>query len=208
MPECRICGVELTDENWYSSTKKINSRICKECHTKQGSLRQKANADTVRERHRVWRKENPDKAKANAIRYTRKQGAQPFTENKECASFLGVHIAERVLSNVFKNIERMPMNNPGYDVICNRDKRIDIKSSCTRKKGGWSFGINRNATADYFLCLAFDNRKDLMPLHAWLLPGSKFGQFSGVGISPSTIHKWDAYRLDISKISDCCDAMR
>ena len=108
----------------------------------------------------------------------------------------------------------MPYGNPGYDFICNHGKKIDVKSSCALKDTrwnsatSWAFHINHNTTADYFLCLAFDNREDLNPLHAWLLPGSKFNNFSKVQISLSTIHKWDAYALDISKISDCCDAMR
>ena len=109
----------------------------------------------------------------------------------------------------------MPMNNQGYDIICNHGKLIDIKSSCILfrivdgiKYSRWMFTINHNTTADYFLCLAFDNREALKPLHAWLIPGSKINHLKNTSVSPSTINKWDEYALDISKISDCCDAMR
>ena len=31
MDQCRKCGTELTDENWYPSLKKIGDHICKAC---------------------------------------------------------------------------------------------------------------------------------------------------------------------------------
>lgn len=31
MPKCRICGVELTPQNWYPSYIKKNAHCCKEC---------------------------------------------------------------------------------------------------------------------------------------------------------------------------------
>ena len=190
---CRVCGAELNNENWYPSWKKGSQYICKSCHLK---------------RKKQWRKANPEKVKAQSERGRRKQGHQPFNENKECPQYLGVHIAEQVLSQSFENVKRMPYGNPGYDVVCNRKKLIDIKSSCLRKDGRWGFNISRNTTADYFLCLAFDNREDLNPLHAWLIPGAKVNHLVSASIRASTIHKWDAYKLDTSKISRCCDAMR
>lgn len=192
-PICRVCGIELTEENWYPSNRKRNQHICKECTT---------------ESNRQWRKANPEKAKANWTRRDRKRGERPFNENKDCGLFLGVHVAERVLAHVFKDVKRMPMGNPGYDFICNKGKKIDVKSSCIGKNGAWLYNINSNTTADYFLCLAFDNREDLTTLHAWLIPGSKVSHLKNIGVGPSTIHKWDAYRLDTSKISACCNAMK
>lgn len=208
-PKCRVCGAELTEENWYPSHRKKNSLLCKGCDHERVRLWKEANPEKVKATASAWKEKNPGRRKAIWTRHSRKQGHQPFNENKRCGLYFGVHIAERVLSHVFKNIERMPMNNPGYDMICNTDKKIDIKSSCTRKRdGNWSFGINHNTIADYFLCLAFDNREDLNPLHIWLIPGSKINHLTIATINPSTIHKWDEYRLNISKISDCCDAMR
>jgi DNA-binding transcriptional ArsR family regulator len=134
---------------------------------------------------------------------------RPFNEDRDCPLFLGIHVAERVLSHVFKDVERMPMHNPGYDFICNRGKKIDVKSACMRgNKASWAFSIHRNTTADYFLCLAFDNRTDLNPLYAWLLPGSKVQHLTAAGVSISTISKWESYRIDISKISKCCDVLK
>jgi len=193
MKKCRQCGAELNDENWYPSYRKGHKRICKECDN---------------ELRRLWCAANPEKHKAASTRAHRKEGRLPFNVNKECSSYLGIHVAERVLSHVFKDVEVMPRGNPGFDFICNQGKWIDVKSSCLQKNGSWQFNIRHNTTADYFLCLAFDNRESLTPLHAWLLPGSKFNHLTAASIRPSTIHKWDAYRLDISKINDCCATMR
>jgi ribosomal protein L37E len=156
----------------------------------------------------LWEKANLGKHRAQITRRSRRNGHRPYNENKECSSFLGIHVAERVLSHVFKDVKRMPLNNPGYDVICNHNKLIDIKSACQMKDGRWQFHISNNVIADFFLCLAFDNREDLNPLYAWLIPGSVINHLMGVSISQSTIHKWDEHRLDTSKIYECCDAMR
>lgn len=191
--KCRVCDAKLNEANWHPSQRKRNERICKECTIKKG---------------RQWRKINPEKAKAIATRQRRKRGVRPFDKNRKCPVFLGVHVAERVLSHVFIDVERMPILNPGYDFVCNKGKRIDVKSSCICKDGRWHFNIYHNPIADYFLCLAFDNREHLTPLHAWLLPGIKFNHLIGTSIRPSTVGKWDAYRLDLTKINTCCDAIR
>ena len=156
----------------------------------------------TKHRQRLWREAS--------TRANRKRGVRSFKKNKDCAQYFGIHIAERVLSHVFKDVKRMPITNHGYDVICNKDKLIDIKSACLSRTQcpRWQFNIRCNTTADYFLCLAFDNREDLNPLHAWLILGSVINHLKGLSICPSTLHKWDAYALDISKVSECCNTLR
>jgi len=134
--------------------------------------------------------------------------------NPNCGNYLGIHIAERVLGYVFKNVKRMPANNPGYDVICNYGKLIDIKSACLGKykpyQNAWIFNIAYNITPDYFLCIAFDNRKDLNPKHIWLIPGHIINQHKTATISRSTVAKWSQYEL-VDKLNDsivCCDVMK
>ena len=192
-PTCRDCGVELTDENWYPSQRTRNLYICKTCNTKQA---------------RQWNKTNPEKARAQRTRARRKEGHQPYNENRECPAYLGVFVAEGVLSRVFKNVQRMPMCNPGFDFICGKGYRIDVKSSCLQKNDAWGFNIDHNQIADYFLCLAFDNREDLDPLHLWLIPGNVLNHLRGASISLSTIHKWDEYRLDVTKVTACCNTLK
>lgn len=193
---CRVCGTELTHENWYPSLEKHNNRICNTC---------------MRERGRAWAKQNPDKAKAKYTRAHRANGQRPTNENKKCAAYLGVHVAEEVLHHVFKDVKPMPYGNPGYDFICNRGKKIDVKSGCLINGNrwiGWGVDIRKNNIADYFLCLAFDNRDNLTPMHIWLLPGKKVCHLSGAKISINNVAKWSEYKLDISKVVTCCNILR
>ena len=50
---------------------------------------------------------------------------KPMDENKKCALFLGIHIAENILSKTFKNVKRMPNNTPWYDFICDNTNTED-----------------------------------------------------------------------------------
>lgn len=133
-------------------------------------------------------------------------------DNKQCSSFLGVHIAEEVLQNVFRNVERMAYGNPGYDFVCGEGYLIDCKSSCKRTQNGrnnlWQFNINKNMVAGYFVLLAFDNRTDINPLHIWMIPGHVINNRGSVSISESTIDKWNEYRLDIDRVISCCNQMK
>ena len=209
MRKCRVCGAVLSDDNWYASGQKKNDYICKNCSSERRKLWTKANPEKARAAGRAWEEANPDKVKASTARTNRKRGHLPFDENKECSQFLGIHVAERVLRHIFNDVKMMPMHNRGYDFVCNRNKKIDAKSSCTRKnRNRWTFTINHNTIADYFLCLAFDNREDLNPLYIWLLPGDKVNHLSAASISKSTIDTWNEYRLDIDNVSACCDVMR
>ena len=110
---CKVCGDVLVDDNWTLSQRKRNHHLCKKC---------------VSERRVIYR---------------RKIGGRPMNENKECSAYLGVYIAERVLSKVFKDVQVMPPCNPGYDIICNHEKLIDIKSSAYSADGRWAFRIKK-----------------------------------------------------------------
>ena len=192
-PTCHKCGVELDEDNWYPSLMATNTHTCKTCR----------NATTD-----GWRKANPDKYHRYIEKNQRKRGQLPMSKNKRCGAFLGVYIAERVLRHVFKNVKQMPYGNKGFDFICNRGKKIDVKSSCLHKDGRWDFSIAHNQIADYFLCIALDDRESLTPLYLWLLPSSVVGHAAVISIRPSTIHKWDEYKLSIDKVSMCCNVLR
>lgn len=138
-----------------------------------------------------------------------------FTPNKSCATYLGIDVAEQVLSKVFKDVKRMPPNNKGFDFICNKGKKIDVKSAVLRFQkrrisynGGWNFAINKNEIADFFLCIAYDNRKDLNVKHLWLIPSEKINHLTGTSISKGTINKWKKYSLPINKVISCCNEMK
>lgn len=92
-----------------------------------------------------------------------------MSENRECPLYLGVYIAERILSLLFKNVEKMPDGNPGYDFICDNDYKIDSKGACLSSDGRWLFTIRKNKIADYFFMIAFDDRENLKVEHIWLI---------------------------------------
>lgn len=151
------------------------------------------------------------RTRQNGYRY-RVGRNQPMWKNRKCSVFLGVHVAEQVLSHVFNDVHRMPYGNSGFDFLCGKGHRIDVKSSCRHRyercADSWMFGIKKNQIAQYFLCLAFNDRKDLTPEHIWLIPASKINHLVGTRISESNLCKWDEYRLDIDKVVSCCDTMK
>lgn len=128
-----------------------------------------------------------------------------ITDNKSSSVYLG-SIAEVILSNIYTNVQVMPNGNHGFDIICNRNFKIDIKSSATGDKGHWVFAINKNQIADYFLCIAFNNRDDLYnPAHLWMIPGHKINHLTAISIYKTTINKWNEYELSLDKLVACCD---
>jgi len=137
---------------------------------------------------------------------------RPMYENKKCAAYLGIYVAERVLSAVFKNVNRMPNGNKGYDFICNSGCKIDVKSCVDRSAklgiSHWAFGIKQNKIADYFLCLAFDNRIDLNPIHLWLIPSEIVNNLHGLIISDTNINNFVDYEKSIEDVIICCDELK
>jgi len=184
---CRVCSVELRGgENWNKSRMKNGEQICNACYNEY----------------------------QNQYRY--KKGLRhPMGKNKNCSMYLGVHIAEKYLAQLFDNVEKMPINNPGFDFICSRDYKIDVKSACRSKRrwnDHWQFRIKQNTITDYFLCLAFNNRETLEPEHLWLIPGEKVNHLSGLSITDSnkSLSKWSEYELDakLEKMKQCCLTVR
>ena len=93
--------------------------------------------------------------------------------NKNCSIFLGCTVAERILSHVFKDVQRMPIRNKGFDFICNKGHKIDSKASCLNDDNIYMFDIKHNKIADYFLLIGFDDRENLNPQHIWLIKGDE-----------------------------------
>jgi len=130
-----------------------------------------------------------------------------ISENKNCAQYLGC-IAEKLLALTFKDVKRMPYSNPGFDLICNQDYKIDVKSSATGHLGHWMFNIVKNRIADYFLCIAFESRDELIPVHVWLIPSNVVNHRISIQISKSTIDRWSKYEKPIKRVLACCDVIK
>lgn len=144
-----------------------------------------------------------------------KKGCQSMYKNKLCSNYLGIVAAERLVKHLFNDVEMMPYGFPGYDLICNKGKKIDVKASTThigQNKNStvnrWNFNIKHNKDCDFFLLMAFDNVIDCNPLNAWMVPGEEINENSGISISSTTIHKWDKWKMDMNDAQTCCDLMK
>lgn len=137
---------------------------------------------------------------------------QPMNENKNCPLYLGVVVGERLCSHLFNDVQVMPFGHIGYDIICNKGKKIDVKTACIRirenKYHDWKFNINKNILADYFIFVAFDNIDDLNPLHLWVIPGHEVNYKTTASISPSTLYKWDRWKHNLNEVKLCCTELK
>lgn len=186
---CRVCDTGLVvDKNITQCRIGKSDYICRNCR------REYNRQQSMKRRHRTGQQ-------------------QPMSENIECSSFLGVHVAERVLGHVFKDVAKMPYGTPGFDFRCQHGYLVDVKSSCRHcypegYADRWLFAIRRNPIADYFLCLAFDNRNDLNPEHVWLVPGCTINDRMSVSISETKLDKWMQYEHPLGKIIACCNVLK
>ena len=140
-----------------------------------------------------------------------KLGAKPMSENKECSQYLGIVVAEKILSKVFKHVERFPLHNHGYDFICGKGFKIDVKSSDviqrTKNSQQWQFDIRKNKECDFFLCIAFD-RSELKPLKLWLIPSRIVSHLETLSIGQSRFSMWSQWEQPLDKVVACCDSMK
>lgn len=211
MKKCSKCNKTKPLDEFYNESKSKDGkgRYCKDCNKKRGEYYTKHNYEN-RERIREQMKDNYHNRGGRE-----RLGHQSMYENKSCSAYLGIVIGERLCKHLFKDVEVMPINNPGYDIICNKGKKIDVKASATHIRQNiisvvnfWSFAIKHNTIADYFILVAFDNRIDLNPLHLWMIPGKDVNHKPKVVISSSTIHKWDKWKRSIEEVQLCCTSMK
>lgn len=152
----------------------------------------------------------------NLSSWRHKTGRQtPYNKKRTCSMYLGVHIAERLLSLVFVGVTKMPMNNSGYDFVCGKGFKVDVKSSTLKKRSGlgnnfWMFTIDRNRIPDYFAFIAFNDRVHLTPLHFWIVPEHIVNGKTGVSITNSqeVLLKWKQYEKPINKLIESCNLLK
>jgi hypothetical protein len=179
---CSICNVEkpLDAFNADYRMKDGKQSECKQCHAK---------------RQLEWRH--------------RKGIMKPMNKNRNCPSFLGVHVAEQILSTVFSNVIRMPYGTRGYDFVCGKGFKVDVKSSCfCNNQNGWMFTFGNNTVADYFACIAFDNREFLNPLHLWIIPRFEIRGRKIVVVTISRLESFVKFEKSIDNIILACNTRR
>ena len=73
MAKCRVCGIELTDENWLPYCKKKNLHICKFCNRQYRNQRYEANKEKRKEYNKKsskrYREAHPERIKQFARQY-------------------------------------------------------------------------------------------------------------------------------------------
>jgi hypothetical protein len=141
--------------------------------------------------------------------------SKALCEARDSSVWLGVYIAESVLSKYFEDIKIMPYSNPGFDFICRRGFKIDAKSSCLLHRGGrknphWSFKISQNKIPDYFICIGFDNRENLTPMRIWLIPGEAINNTLCINVTNSirSLSKWEKYEKQTDKAIAVCNTFK
>lgn len=166
------------------------------------------------DRQVVWRKNYPDKTREYSRNFKYRHGTKPASENKKCSTYLGCVIAETVLAHEFPGFVRMPNCNPNYDYECPKGFLIDVKSGCKRYRKGhtdsWSFVVKKNKVPHFFLCIAWKDRKSLLPEHLWLIPGWLVNEKTTFCIcdSPKSLAEWSPYERSLGNVLKCCDKMR
>ena len=95
----------------------------------------------------------------------------PIKENRGNSRFLGTYISENGIAQVCEGSQKMPYCNLGYDIICPKGYKIDVKASALNPYNTFKFHIKKNITADYFALVGFNNIIDLRPLHLWVIKG-------------------------------------
>ena len=58
---CRICGIELSESNWYFSSKKVRERICKSCVIERSVRRQRSHKEQHKNAVDKYRRKNRKK---------------------------------------------------------------------------------------------------------------------------------------------------
>ena len=212
---CTKCNIlkPLDEFNNDRSRKDGKKSSCKECRRKYNQEHRKEKIEYNKKYTQEHKKEKAEYDKEHYERTGRqKQGKTSMYENKMCAAYLGIVIGERLIRHLFKDVQIMPHGNPKFDFICNKGMKIDVKTSTTHfnknKYPFWSFTIDRNKVADFFILVAFDNRTDLNPLHLWMIPGRKINEDTSKSIALSRIHKWDKWKKDIKDAKLCCNELK
>lgn len=206
MKRCNKCGIEKLLDKFNKNKNKKDGRqaYCRECSKKYN--KNYYHNYGRKEVYKDWYENHGGREK---------QGSISLYKNKSCSSYLGVAVNERLIKHLFPDAEMMSMHNPGYDFICNKNKKGDAKGSTThimQNKNSstefWSFCIRKNKIADFFLCIAYDSIFDLNPIHIWMLPREEANNQLSIQISVTTLHKWDQWKMDIDKAQSCCTAIK
>lgn len=141
--------------------------------------------------------------------------SDPIKENRKDARFLGSYIAENSILKLFEGSQGTNYANPGYDIICGKGYKIDVKAATLSQYNIFHFHIGRNMIADYFILVGFDNIINLRPLHLWIInaneimrecPIRESGVFA-ISNEPKYLYSLQKYeKIDkLKELADICN---
>lgn len=120
MDACRLCGTTLTDDNWYPSLKKKNSKICKKCNTKIGN---------------EWKTQNPIKTQEYSKRYYERHPKYNIPWGRQNR----LDIREEMIKAYGGKCAHCGIDNP---IVLDID-HIDNNGGEHRKQGMWGWKLYR-----------------------------------------------------------------
>lgn len=217
---CPKCEEMKPLDEFYKDKSRKDGRYCycKDCSREHAKSYRKNNYKKLAERHNKYEEEHHKELSKYRREYyektgREKRGSKSMHENKLCSAYLGIVIGERLCRHLFKDVEVMTYGFPDYDIICNKGKKIDVKTACialakNSKNPHFQFRIKQNKIADFFICVAFDNVEDLNPIHMWMIPGNEINHKKNHAIRLSTIHKWNKWKRDIKDAQLCFTEMK
>lgn len=228
---CPKCGIvkPYSEYHMHRTGRKAGKpqTYCKECDAKRSHDDHAKNRDKENQAQRDKYYANRDSEKARRRHYynthieeeQRKgrerwyaKGGKAASENPSCSKYIG-NFAEKALSTFFKTMQRMPQDNPGYDFLCGKGFKIDVKASCLGSgsdSGRWKININQNKMADYFLVLLFDNRFEKNPIHVYLIAGNDVNDMQMLSISnnETSLARFSKYEKSIDAVISCSTKLK
>lgn len=138
----------------------------------------------------------------------------PISENRKDPRFIGLYIAENSILKLFEGSQKMKCGNHGYDIVCNKGYKIEVKAATLTRQNTLSFHIARNKIADYFILIGFNNIIELRPLYLWIIKndeiirGCRLRDIDVLGISnePEFVKPFKKYdTMDkLEKLKEIC----
>lgn len=105
----------------------------------------------------------------------------------------------------------MPYRNHGFDFLCDKILKIDIKSA-RLINGQWQFQIRYNYIADYFMLIGFNDKNDeengLRYINIWwfknddIIRGKKFWRREGFWITDKPYYLNSIYTISKKDLSN------
>lgn len=93
----------------------------------------------------------------------------PIRENRKDPRFIGLYVAENGVLKLFEGSKQMKRGNPGYDIICDKGYKIEVKAATLTRYNTLVFHLEKNKIADYFILIGFNNIIELKPLYLWVI---------------------------------------